>query len=68
MVTNNHNFTKGETFNGNIPDETIIVREVQNNTIVWDYQVKNETIGRNTTEKETARTFIQSGHWKPEMI
>jgi hypothetical protein len=64
MLENTHTFTEGETFDGNVADETIVIREVREHTIVWDYIVNGDTIGRNTTEKEKARTFVRCGHWK----
>jgi len=64
MATNTHTFSKGETFDGMIEDETITIQEVNEHTIVWDYIVNGETLGRNTIEKETARLFVKSGTWK----
>lgn len=64
MPENTHTFEQGEQFDGQIPDETIIIRQVNEHTIVWDYIVDGETVGRNTTEKSTARTYVQCGIWK----
>jgi len=64
MVENTHTFEQGETFDGQLEDETIVIREVRQHTIVWDYIVDSETIGRNTTETDKARTFVRCGIWK----
>jgi hypothetical protein len=63
-VTNTHEFEKGERFNTQIDDETIVIRDVREHTVIWDYQVDGETIGRRQMEKKRARKYIQSGHWK----
>jgi len=63
MPRNNHTFRQGETFNGTVEDETIVIREVREHTVVWDYQVNGKTLNRSPIEKEKARTYIQSGYW-----
>lgn len=65
VVTNTHTFEQGETFKGQIDDEEITIRDVRDHTIVWDYIVNGETIGRNTMGKDRARSYIQYGFWKP---
>lgn len=67
MPENTHTFEQGETFNGQLPDETIEVRQINEHTIVFDYIINGEINGRNTIEKTKARTFIRCGTWKPQL-
>jgi hypothetical protein len=65
MAENTYTFHEGERFDGQFDDETIIVREVRTHTIVRDYVVDGDTIGRNTIAKDRAQKYVQFRYWKP---
>lgn len=64
MPRNTHTFGQDERFDGQLNDEEIVIREVREHTVVWDYVVDGEILGRNTTEKERARTMLRTGVWR----
>lgn len=65
MVENTHTFVNDERFDGQLPDEEIHVIQVKSHTIVWDYIVDGDRIGRREQPISECRTFVQSGVWKP---
>lgn len=65
--SNTHEFSEGEVFDGSVSDETIVVKEVGDAFIGYEYQVDNEMQSftkKKKIHKRNAREFIQWGRWK----